>query len=96
MVRIGGPGAPGSINTPRPTAKKRGSAASSAAGSEQVSVADAASLHEKAQVMLAQMDEVRMEQIEQIRDALEKGNYQFDSRKVAARIVVNALAEHPW
>jgi len=42
------------------------------------------------------MPEVRLERIEEIRDAIERGEYGVDARKVAARIVINALAEHAW
>ena len=63
---------------------------------DSIKVSDGASLREKAAVMLSDMSAVRMERIEEIRDALEKGNFQSDSRKVAAQIISNALAEHPW
>lgn len=63
---------------------------------DSVQVADSASLREKAQIMLADISDVRMERIEEIRDALEKGTFKTDSRKVATQIVANALAEHPW
>jgi len=76
--------------------KSKGKRASSGGSTDSVQVSDSASLREKAQIMLGDMDAVRMERIEEIRDALEKGTFKSDSRKVASQIVCNALAEHPW
>jgi len=74
----------------------KGKQTSAGKGRDSVQVSDSASLREKAQIMLADMSPVRMERIEEIRDALEKGTYTQDSHKVATQIVANALAEHPW
>lgn len=96
-MRIERAGGPAEIRKSSSASKKSKSkyAASSSSG-DSVQVSDSASLREKAKTMLADMSEVRMERIEEIRDALEKGTYQSDSRKIATQIVCNALAEHPW
>ncbi len=94
-MRINGTNRPGRITAAKGGGRKR--AASGASGvADKVKVADAAALREKARVMIADMPEVRLERIEEIRDALERGEYDVDSKKVAARIVINALAEHAW
>ncbi len=96
-MRINGTGGPASIaragKSGKASGKKR--AGKSGAG-DRVKVADAASLREKARTMLADLPEVRLERIEAIRDAIERGAFRTDSRRVARRIVANALAEHPW
>jgi len=71
-------------------------ASSASKGSDSVKVSDAASLREKALDMLGEMSAVRLDRIEEIRNALESDSFKSDSRKVAVRIVSNALAEHPW
>jgi len=96
MVRINGPDRSSQIAPARASGKKRKSSSASGATSEQVQVADAAALREKANVMLAGMPEVRMERIEEIRSALEKGTYKADSNKIAAHIIANALSERSW
>lgn len=95
MVRISGSRRSGNISGPK-RASGRSTSKSGNSGSEKVQVADAAGLREKAEVMLANLPEVRLERIEEIRSSLEQGDYQVDSREVASRIVVNALAERPW
>jgi len=81
----------------KPASASRSKAGRKAGGKrDSVQVADAASLREKARTMLASMDEVRMERIEAIRDALENGSFKSDSRKIAVQIVGNAIAERPW
>ena len=95
MVRISGPGRPGSISSAKKAGKKSAARAGSAGG-ETVQVADAASLREKAQVMLANLPEVRLDRIEEIRGSIERGEYEVSGKEVASRIVVNALAERPW
>jgi len=95
MVRISGPRRPGGISS----AKKAGgksSARSSGSSGETVQVADAASLREKAQVMLANLPEVRLDRIEEIRSSIERGEYGVSGKEVASRIILNALAERPW
>ena len=101
MVRIDGTNRPASVQ--KSGGSSKGSAKSSASGSrsgarggERVEVSDAAALRERAQVMMADMPEVRMERIEEIRDALESGRFTFNSKEVATQIVSNALAEHSW
>ncbi|MDQ6968979.1 MAG: flagellar biosynthesis anti-sigma factor FlgM [Mariprofundus sp.] len=74
--------------------KSKGKAASG--GGDSIKVSDAASLREKALTMLGDMSAVRMERIEEIRDALEEGSFKSDSHKVATQIVSNALAERSW
>ena len=94
-MRINGPA--GSVGIQKSGNTSRGkSKASSSKGGDSVKVSDAASLREKAQTMLGDMSAVRMERIEEIRNALESGSFQSNSRKVATQIVSNALAEHPW
>lgn len=100
MVRINGSGRPSSVQKSGGS-KGSGKAAASggkraSGGGERVEVSDASALRERAQVMLSEMPEVRMERIEEIRDALESGKFQVNSKKVAAQIVNNALAEHSW
>jgi len=97
MVRIAGMGgARGALQTSKGGARKGASKSKGSRARDKVRVADGASLHERAKVMLADMPEVRMEQIEGIRDALERGTFQMDEKKVAVRIVRNALAERIW
>ncbi|MDQ6963684.1 MAG: flagellar biosynthesis anti-sigma factor FlgM [Mariprofundales bacterium] len=98
MVQINGLRQPA---TTLQSSKGGGSKATSGRGktgrsSDRVKVADAASLHERAKVMLADMPDVRMERIEEIRDALEQGSFQMSEREVAVRIVRNALVERVW
>jgi len=97
MVRINGPDRTGRISAARSTGKKsKASSSSSADSAGTVQVADAAALREKAKVMLADMPEVRMERIEEIRSSIEKGTYHADPAKVAAHIITNALSERSW
>lgn len=95
MVRISGPHRPGGVSSTKRSGK-RSAARSSASGSETVQVADSASLREKAQVMLANLPDVRMERIEEIRGSIERGEYEVSGKEVASRIIINALAERPW
>jgi flagellar biosynthesis anti-sigma factor FlgM len=95
MVRISGTRRPGSISTTKKSGGKS-AAKSGGSGGETVQVADAASLREKAQVMLANLPEVRLDRIEEIRSSIERGEYEVSGKKVASRIVLNALAERPW
>ena len=97
MVRINGPDRTGRIASTRKAGKKSSSSTSSSSASGgNVQVADAAALREKAKVLLSDMPEVRMERIEEIRSAIEKGDYEPDASKVAAHIIVNALSERSW
>jgi len=97
MVRINGADRSGPIASAKSAGKKsRSSSKSSASSAGTVQVADAAALREKAKVMLADMPEVRMERIEEIRSGIEQGTYKADSAKVAAHIIVNALSERSW
>lgn len=86
------------INTPAigSTKRKRASKGGSASNSGQVHVNDAAALRQTAKVLLADISEVRMESIEEIRDALESGSYQVNEQDIAVKIVSNALGEKPW
>lgn len=93
MIRIGGPNRPSGTSSTRSPGKKR---KPSSPASTQVQVGDATALREKAKLMFAEMPEVRLERIEEIRDALERGTYHVESKQVAAHIVANALAEQPW
>jgi len=97
MIRISGSDPASGLASAKAREKKRKSRTSgSGGGTDTVRVADAASLREKVQIMLADMPELRMDRIEEIRDALESGSYEIDSRKVAARIITNAVAERLW
>lgn len=96
MVRIDKPSgvnAPSSVGSAK---RKRSSKGGAASGSAQIHINDASALREKAKVMLADISEVRMERIEEIRDALESGSYQINEQDIAAQIVTNALGEQPW
>ncbi len=95
-MRINNSGGLAGIQKSGTTSKGKGKAASAGRGGDSVKVSDAASLREKALVMLGDMSAVRMDRIEEIRDALENGSFKSDSHKVASQIVSNALAEHPW
>jgi len=97
MVRINGLGPAASpLQSSRGGKGKSAGKARGGRARDKVKVADAASLHERARVMLADLPEVRLERIEEIRDALERGTFQLNERKVAARIVRNALVERTW
>jgi len=91
---IRGTGPLGSIQKTTGTRKK--GKASSKKGADKVQVTDAETLREMAHTMMADMPDVRLEKIEGIRDALEKGTFQCNSKKVATQIVRNALAERTW
>jgi len=95
-MRINGPNGTSKISSSRSAGKKRQSSSAASTSGAQVQVADATALREKALVMLADMPEVRMERIEEIRSALEKGEYKADSGKIAAHIIANALSERSW
>lgn len=95
-MRVERSGAPTGIHKAKDAAGAKGKKASSSSSGDSVQVADSASLREKAMVMLAELDGVRMDRIEEIRDALEGGTFKSDSKKIAKQIVTNALAEHPW
>jgi len=94
VVRISGSSAPTGIH------KSAGKAASAKTGTsskkDTIQVSDAAGLRERAKVMLSDMPDVRLDKIEEIRDALESGTYQLDSKSVSVHIVRNALSEHAW
>jgi len=87
MVRISGSGAAGSIQKAGASGGKAKAKASSGKKS---------SGREMAHVMVADMPDVRLERIEEIRDALESGTTNYSSKKVATQIVRNAMAEHSW
>lgn len=93
-MRISGVGAAGSVQKSASSRKKN--KASSKKGSDRIQVSDAETLREMAHTMMADMPDVRLDKIEGIRDALEKGTFQCNSKKVATQIVRNALAERTW
>ena len=95
-MRINRSSGPTGMQKSGSASKGKGKAGSAGRGGDSIKVSDAASLREKAMVMLGDMSAVRMDRIEEIRDALENGSFKSDSRKVASQIVNNALAEHPW
>ncbi len=95
-MRVDQSGKPSGIHKPKASAKASGKRQAAGGGLDSIQVADSSSLREKAHVMLNEMSAVRLERIEEIRSALEQGTFKSDSRKVAAQIVSNALAEHPW
>jgi len=45
---------------------------------------------------LAEMPDVRLDVTEKVRRLLDNGHYEISARKVAERIVINALAERSW
>ncbi|GEM_PF-1481509 len=98
MVRISGSGATGAVQKAKASGGKAKSASSGkkTSGGDRVQVSDAATLREMAHTMMADMPEVRLERIEEIRDALESGTTNYSSKKVATQIVRNAMAEHLW
>ena len=96
MVRISGSTPSSAIGSPAAGKGKGKTSTSKRGGKDSVHVSDAAGLRERAKVMLADMPDVRLDKIEEIRDALEKGTYQMDSNAVSAFIVRNALSEHSW
>jgi len=97
MVRISGSNRSPGISSSKAAKKSRSASASTQAGSsDQVQVTNATALREKAKAMLADMPDVRLERIEEIRNALDQGRYEVDNRNVANRIIINAMAEHAW
>jgi flagellar biosynthesis anti-sigma factor FlgM len=93
MVKITGSNQPMGIHKSVGKPKK---AAAKGSKSDSVKVSDAAGLRERAKVMLADMPDVRLDQIESIRDALEGGTYKMNNKAIASHIVRNALSEHAW
>lgn len=96
MVRIDKPAGIHATGSIGPSKRKSGTRKSSAAGSAKIHINDAAALRDKAKVLLADISEVRLERIEEIRDALESGSYRVDEQEIAVQIVTNALGEQPW
>ncbi len=92
-MRISGTGTSTTIGK---TGKKAAASKGGKAKGDKVQVADAAGLRERAKVMLADMPDVRLDKIEEIRDALAQGTYQLNSKAVSTYIVRNALSEHSW
>ena len=45
---------------------------------------------------LAEIPDVRLDVTEKVRQLLDNGHYEISARKVAERIVINALAERTW
>ncbi len=95
-MRINSTSGSSGVKSSGTASKGKSKGKTSGSGGDSVKVTDAASLREKAMTMLGEMSSVRMERIEEIRGALEEGRFKSDSHKVAAQIVSNALAEHPW
>jgi len=95
-MRINSSTGPTGIHKAASASKGKAKGKASGAGGDSIKVSDASSLREKALTMLGDMSAVRMERIEEIRGALEEGNFNMDSRKVASQIVGNALAERSW
>jgi len=93
MVKITGSNQPMGIHKSAGKAKK---SASKSRASDRVKVSDAAGLKERAKVLLSDMPDVRLDQIEGIRDALENGSYTMNNKAIASHIVRNALSEHAW
>jgi flagellar biosynthesis anti-sigma factor FlgM len=96
MVRIDkttGVNAPASMGS---TNKKRTPGGGSTAKGGQIHVNGASALRQKAKILLSDMSETRIERIEEIRDALENGNYQVNEQNIAVQIVSNAMGEKPW
>ena len=95
-MRINSSTGPTGIHKSSGSSKGGSKGKASGSGGDSIKVSDAASLREKAMVMLSEMSDVRMDRIEEIRGALEEGSFKSDSRKVAAQIIGNALAERSW
>lgn len=66
------------------------------AASVRVSVGSAADLREKALSMFGDIAAVRIDEIDAIRERIAQGDYHVDEKRVAAKIVSNALLERPW
>ena len=97
MVRISGGSPLGGVQkAPSSTGKGKTSPSKKSGSHDRIQVTDAATLREMAHTMMADMPEVRLDRIEEIRDALESGTFQHNSKKVAAQIVLNAMAERTW
>ncbi len=94
MVRINSSNQPTGIHKSSSGKAKKTTAKSSS--SDKVQVSDAAGLRERAKVMLSDMPDVRLDQIEGIRNALEQGTYAMNSKAISSHIVRNALSEHSW
>ncbi len=95
-MRIERSGGPASMQKSGSASKGKTKGSSAGKAGDSIKVSDAASLRKKALSMLGDLSGVRLERIEEIRDALENGSFKSDSHKVASQIVSNALAEHPW
>jgi flagellar biosynthesis anti-sigma factor FlgM len=93
MVKITGSNQPTGIHKSVGKPKKSRAKGSK---SDSVKVSDAAGLRARAKVMLAEMPDVRLDQIESIRNALENGTYTMNNKAIASHIVRNALSEHAW
>jgi len=96
MIRINSSNRPSGVSSAKTSGKKRAKSSASTGSSDRVQVADATALREKAKTMLSDMPDVQLERIEEIRSALERGQYTIDNRKVASRIMINALTERLW
>jgi len=96
MVRIDKPAGVNSSGSIGSAKRKRSSKGSSASGSTHIHINNASALREKAKVLLTDISEARLERVEDIRDALESGNYQISEQDIAVQIVTNALGEKPW
>jgi len=96
MVGISGVGALGSVGKSTGSRKKGKVSTQGSSKKDRIQISDAESLRTQAKAMIADMPDVRLERIEGIRDALESGKFRYDSKKIAAQIVRNALAERAW
>ncbi len=96
MVRISGVGSLGSVGKASGSRKKGKTSTQGSSKKDRIQISDAESLRTQAKAMIADMPDVRLERIEGIRDALEAGTFRYDSKKIAAQIVRNALAERAW
>lgn len=94
-MRVDGPRSTAEIRKAGKASKANKSARKQGSG-DRIQVADAASLRERAKVLLAETPDVRLDRIEAIRESLERGTFQMDDRETAVRIVINAMAERSW
>ena len=62
---------------------------------DQVTVSHGGTVHQVIQDILKQVPEVRQERIDQIRTALESGDYQVSGHQVADRLIKDILLNQP-
>ena len=85
--------APVSVVSCNPSRKGKGADGRLA---DRVQISDASGLRARAKLLIAEMPDVRLDMIENIRASIEQGTYQMNSWAISAYIVRNALSERAW